>query len=612
MSVIRASVTDQRLKITEAPILASGGQNETSVVFTFCEKWDGFVKTAIFYRDENEVYYCVLDAENTCVVPWEVCSESGTFYIGVFGDKDGTRRTSTTVRYKVKRGAVTDDLYPSDPTPDVYSQIMDMVMDAQDNSVQVTEQDLTEEEKATVRDNIGAASVDEVPQDAVLYTAQELTNEQKSRARRNIGAPYLVDVENEIDRLDNMFVDVENEINQLDSKFDNVVLHTPYQSLTEEQKYNARQNIDAVGTLDYEDRTGRIEDRLVKTVLYTSQSLSDDQKAQARNNIGAANAADVENEIERLDEAISNIGGGGSAANQLVVTLIDFYGSSGTASHTPKQIYDHVQAGGAAVLIVEDRSHSLQAVDEYNAYFCFIDGETREIYTYAIYDDRFVDVFNANYVGHDHLEDYVYYHGNAKVGQALTVSSVYSSGEPKDWKLVDLPAQYVIDVAPDGDDGYEIARDFTFDWDEIVECAHDPHKNVVCKVRNGRDDPNFTMYHLQALYAEDGFATFSCVEYNTICQLDIYRSGSVQVSRTSVPVLATFKFADVYGVVFEVGMTWERFCNSNYNWLGLTYDQEGVYDQAGDPVADFGDPSGQGHNVYRYRIIDPLGCYSTL
>lgn len=189
MSIIRASVTDQRLKITEAPVIASGGQNETSIVFTFCEKWDGLVKTAIFYRDEEEVYYCVLDAENTCVVPWEVCYESGTFYIGVFGEKDTARRTSTIARYKVKRGALTEGLYPSNPTLDVYNQIVDMVKDIQDNSVQTIEQDLSEEEKAMARENIGAASVDEIGSgDAVLFSEQTLTNEQKNQARANVGA----------------------------------------------------------------------------------------------------------------------------------------------------------------------------------------------------------------------------------------------------------------------------------------------------------------------------------------------------------------------------------------------------------------------------------------
>lgn len=123
MSVIRASVTDQVLRITEAPVVAAGGKNEAKITFTFCDKWDGFTKAATFYREENNPYSILLDAENTCVVPWEVCLESGTFYIGVFGDKDGVRRTSTIVRYKVKKGAIPDGENPSEPTPDRIAQL---------------------------------------------------------------------------------------------------------------------------------------------------------------------------------------------------------------------------------------------------------------------------------------------------------------------------------------------------------------------------------------------------------------------------------------------------------------------------------------------------------
>ena len=123
-SEIKVSCKDQVLKITEAPVLAAGGLNEVRVVFSFCEKWVGFIKTAIFYRDEEEVYYAVLDENDTCLVPWEVCYEEGTFYFGVFGERDNTRRTSNVVRYKVKKGAITSDMKPSAPPPDVYEQIM--------------------------------------------------------------------------------------------------------------------------------------------------------------------------------------------------------------------------------------------------------------------------------------------------------------------------------------------------------------------------------------------------------------------------------------------------------------------------------------------------------
>ena len=123
MSEIHVSVTDQVMKLTQSPTLASGGVNETKVVFTFCEKWDGFVKTALFYRDTEKVYYAILE-NDTCILPWEVYAENGTFFFTVFGDKDTTRRTAGVLRYKVGKGIVADDAMPSDPTPDVYDQIM--------------------------------------------------------------------------------------------------------------------------------------------------------------------------------------------------------------------------------------------------------------------------------------------------------------------------------------------------------------------------------------------------------------------------------------------------------------------------------------------------------
>lgn len=129
MSVIKVRCTDQVLKIMEAPVVASGGKNEVKVEFDFCEKWDGYAKTAIFYRDINDPYYAILNNKDTCVVPWEVCYEDGNFYFTVFGNKGDTRRTSTTVKYKVKKGVILEDLMPSDPTPDVYDQIMAMMAD---------------------------------------------------------------------------------------------------------------------------------------------------------------------------------------------------------------------------------------------------------------------------------------------------------------------------------------------------------------------------------------------------------------------------------------------------------------------------------------------------
>lgn len=123
-TVIRVSCIDQQLKAVASPLLASGGLNEAVVAFDFCEKWDGFAKTGVFYRDEEDVYYSLLDENDECIIPHEVYDEPGTFYFTVFGDKDSIRRTASTLRYKAYKGVVGDAMKPSDPTPDVYDQIM--------------------------------------------------------------------------------------------------------------------------------------------------------------------------------------------------------------------------------------------------------------------------------------------------------------------------------------------------------------------------------------------------------------------------------------------------------------------------------------------------------
>lgn len=189
-SEIQVSCKDQLLKITDAPILASGGLNEVRVVFSFCEKWKGFAKTALFYREPENIYYAVLDSNDTCVVPWEVCYEEGTFFFGVFGERDNTRRTSSTVRYKVKNGAITSEMLPSDPTPAVYDQIMALFAEAIEQSksfraeaevvIEATKQATTGALTATEDANTSSANAQKATADAI--TATENANIAASNA----------------------------------------------------------------------------------------------------------------------------------------------------------------------------------------------------------------------------------------------------------------------------------------------------------------------------------------------------------------------------------------------------------------------------------------------
>lgn len=200
---IKVSCNDQVLKITESPVLAAGGLNEVRIAFNFCEKWAGFVKTAIFYRNEEDVFYAVLDENDTCIVPWEVCYEEGTFYFGVFGEKGSIRRTTNIVRYKVKKGAITTDMQPSDPTPDVYDQIIAEIASIRAENKAFVEEVNNTLEKAVKPvkgvDYWTESDKEELVNDLteqtapISYKAQTLDDDQKAQARDNINAASAAD-----------------------------------------------------------------------------------------------------------------------------------------------------------------------------------------------------------------------------------------------------------------------------------------------------------------------------------------------------------------------------------------------------------------------------------
>lgn len=123
MSIIKASCVDQTLRLTNTPVIASGGVNEDFVEFTFCPLWDGYVKTAVFYNNRG-VFYAHLDRDDTCVVPCQALENPGNLFIAVFGYRDGVTRTSEVLQYQIVEGAITA---VPDPDPDVYEQIAEEI-----------------------------------------------------------------------------------------------------------------------------------------------------------------------------------------------------------------------------------------------------------------------------------------------------------------------------------------------------------------------------------------------------------------------------------------------------------------------------------------------------
>lgn len=124
-TIIKVRCLDQVLTFESTPVVASGGLEEDVLQVSFCSKWDGLTRTAVFWRSEDEAYHVPLDDKDSCTIPREVLQTEGTIYFGLFGvSSDGRQRTSEAMRYTIVKGAITDGTKPSDPTPDIYTDLL--------------------------------------------------------------------------------------------------------------------------------------------------------------------------------------------------------------------------------------------------------------------------------------------------------------------------------------------------------------------------------------------------------------------------------------------------------------------------------------------------------
>ena len=125
MAIVKIKCINQAITIDNRPIIASGGLQENTMQFEFCSAWEGMTKTAVFYRNEKEVYNVLIDLNNECPIPDEVLQEAGTFFFGVYGVIGTRRKTSEIERYNIIKGSFIQGSLPSEPTPDIYSQLIE-------------------------------------------------------------------------------------------------------------------------------------------------------------------------------------------------------------------------------------------------------------------------------------------------------------------------------------------------------------------------------------------------------------------------------------------------------------------------------------------------------
>ena len=129
---ISVQVEDQTIVMNNVPKLASGGSNEVQICAVFDEIWEGFEKTAVFYRKMGAVYHVALDENGCAVVPCEVMKNKGVFYFGFFGEKaEDTVRTTEVVAIEVVQGVKVEKEAADEPAPDAYMELLKAVKNAE-------------------------------------------------------------------------------------------------------------------------------------------------------------------------------------------------------------------------------------------------------------------------------------------------------------------------------------------------------------------------------------------------------------------------------------------------------------------------------------------------
>lgn len=126
MSVIKITVNDQALYVTDKPVIASQGVNENYIQCTFSPDWADFGVIALFYKEDNEteVYESVVSGDGKALIPYEVTQTPGRICIGLAGVKNDIVHTSEILKYKIVKGLYTEGEHSEPPSPGIYEQML--------------------------------------------------------------------------------------------------------------------------------------------------------------------------------------------------------------------------------------------------------------------------------------------------------------------------------------------------------------------------------------------------------------------------------------------------------------------------------------------------------
>lgn len=114
--------------------------------FFFDDGWTGGEKTARFIGNDGKHKDVILNGDS-CEFPPEVM-KSGLVRVGVFA---GNLETTTPAIVPIRASILDKDGLPADPTPDVYTQLTEMIKEIRDKAV--SDEEIAEAVRKYMEDN---------------------------------------------------------------------------------------------------------------------------------------------------------------------------------------------------------------------------------------------------------------------------------------------------------------------------------------------------------------------------------------------------------------------------------------------------------------------------
>lgn len=114
---------------------AEKSENYLEALFNFkTDDWKDCTKTAIFENSKSKVIKDVILSNDKCLVPWEVLGEKATIKVSVYGINLSEKITTDMAEFSLN-STVSGGSATTEPTPDVYQQIIAMLDDIAQNGV---------------------------------------------------------------------------------------------------------------------------------------------------------------------------------------------------------------------------------------------------------------------------------------------------------------------------------------------------------------------------------------------------------------------------------------------------------------------------------------------